>query len=301
MAVRRASHQLPGVDPRSPITLSIPQHNLITSFQSITSSFSPTTQSQFAPKPQAYSPYNNSPHPFSFKNPTPSSSPISTPQRLFSFYEAFPTTNPPRIQAFTQTQTFTQTQSQIQNQAQFSTPAPKHTEVEVPGAPERRSLKFLLQTGRVPTVLVPCPCGNGRRTTKHILKECTHAPNSAASRQPLLSSPSTPYTPTRTPGTATSVAFSQTPTPTGFQSRGTNTPTARSPRSAGSRSPAEARAVHAVRKWRMRTLLGKYKEAVRKQEYSYGRVEMGGVRVQKSPRPDVVEMGLVGGRRWGRS
>jgi hypothetical protein len=69
------------------------------------------------------------------------------------------------------------------------------------------------------------------------------------------------------------------------------------PRSPGSpRSPAEARVVHAARKWRMKTLLGKYKEAVKKQEYSYGQIgefEGANGRVQKSPRPDVVEMGLV--------
>lgn len=245
--IRRASHQLGGIDPRSPITLTIPQHNLITSFQSISNS--PIQRIQQS------SPFSNSPNPFSFKNPTPQPSPISTPQRLFSFYEAFPTANPPRIQ------TFTQTQSQIASHITIAEPPP---------APKKSSMKFLLQTGRVPTLFQSCPCGEGRQTTKHILKDCRHF--SSQERQGLLSSPmdtGTPKTP-RTPGSP--------------------------------RSPAEMKAMHAARKWRMKTLLGKYKEAVKKQEYGYGKIEEVNVkREQKSPRPDVVELGIVrNGWRTGR-
>lgn len=54
--------------------------------------------------------------------------------------------------------------------------------------------------------------------------------------------------------------------------------------------------VNAARKWRMKTLLGRYRRAVQMQKQEgFGRpMEVPGKRMQKSPRPDVVELGLVG-------
>lgn len=58
--------------------------------------------------------------------------------------------------------------------------------------------------------------------------------------------------------------------------------------------------MHAARKWRMKTLLGRYKMAVQKQDlfatkggYGAPMVVGGAAPMQKSARPDVVELGLV--------
>jgi hypothetical protein len=222
--MRRASHQLPGLDPRSPMTLTIPQHQILTSFQSLPSPFH-QNPSPFQAQ-AATSPFSHSPSPFTFRAPirVPTNTPISpisrTAQLLYDI-----------------------------------APSPARTR------DRSSSLKFLLQTGRVPSVISSCPCGQGRQTTKHILKSCPHFENE---REQLLSS--------------------------------------RSPRSPGMKSPRslgrtrEQKVVNAARKWRMRTLLGRYRRAVQmqKQEGFGNPMIAAGKRTQKSPRPDVVELGLVG-------
>ena len=208
------------MDPRSPMALTIPQHQILNSFQSI-----PST-----------SPFTNSPHPFQFKNPTPAPSPITPSSRLY-FESTFPSFGPSPI---------------------------SETIQEAQGTRARSSsLKFLLQTGRVPSVMVGCPCGQGRQTTRHILKECKRF---ESERDGLMTkSPRSP----RTPGTP------------------------RSPRE------KEVMVMHAARKWRMKTLLGRYKMAVQKQEIfaaksGYGApLVLGNAPMQKSARPDVVELGLI--------
>jgi hypothetical protein len=80
-----------------------------------------------------------------------------------------------------------------------------------------------------------CACGQGRKSTKHILRNC---PRFESEREQLVS----------------------------------QSPTARSPsaRSPGSQIPrdvaSQRKLLHVVKKWRMRTLLGKYQIAVQTQQ-----------------------------------
>lgn len=225
--IRRASHQLPGIDPRSPMSLTIPQHQILTSFQSLPSPFHQTPSPFQAAS--TTSPFSHTPSAFTFRGPTrvptnTPSSPISRTAQLL--YDVAPSP------------------VKAQNRDQSS------------------SLKFLLQTGRVPSILSSCPCGQGRQTTKHILESCPHFANE---RETLLP--------------------------------------ARNPRSPGAKSPRTPKGVkkspvlNAARKWRMRTLLGRYRRAVQIQEGFGNPMLAAGKKMQKSPRPDVVELGLVGGDR----
>src|SRR3954453_8097399 len=81
--MRRASHQLPGLDPRSPMTLTIPQHQILTSFQSLPSPFTQNpSPSPFQPQ-TATSPFSHSPSPFTFKGTrVPANTPISPIQPI---------------------------------------------------------------------------------------------------------------------------------------------------------------------------------------------------------------------------
>ncbi|KAG9242264.1 hypothetical protein BJ878DRAFT_516459 [Calycina marina] len=222
--MRCASHQLPSIDPRSPINLSIPQHNILTAFQSLSGN----------------SPVTNSTNSFQFKNPTPTPSPVTPSSRLY-YESTFPSFGPEPVYETVQAAQGDQVSSS--------------------------SLKFLLQTGRVPSVMVGCPCGEGRQTTRHILKECKRFEGERDGL--MVKSPRSP----RTPGTP------------------------RSPRE------KEVMIMHAARKWRMKTLLGRYQMAVQKQDSFAGQGGYGApLKVgsnQKSPRPDVVELGLVKGAGFG--
>lgn len=147
---------------------------------------------------------------------------------------------------FSPTNPFTRpTNSPLRSKLPLFTPNNKeNVSPTMPVGPPRRRSSSLANLIKGPkSIPGMCACGHGRRSAKHMIKDC---PRFESEREQLVSK-----------------------TPVG-RSPMTRSPIAKSPRSP--QSPAEMasqrKLLHVARKWRMRTLLGKYQLAVETQQKS---------------------------------